>query len=435
MILKIFKTGLIVFCLATPMYAQQVLSLDDALQIGLQNNYSVQIARNDAAISSNNVTLGNAGFLPTVGMSGSLIQSINNSDQVYFSGDEVQKTGAKNTTASANAGLNWTLFDGLSMFITQDQLKTLEVNGYLQAKQQVENTMSLIMVAYYTILRDQYLLNALNEQLTISSFRKEITEVRFSVGSASKIEVLKATVDFNGDETSMLQQQAQLQKSKVQLNELLSRDVSSDFSVDTTIQQQSTLTYDKLREDLLMGNLDLKLSDQYVKLADLNVKQTNSLRYPSLTFSTGYDVLRSKSESGFLLSNNNSSFYYGLTAGFNIFDGFNISRQHQNDKISLTTTQLQKEQTMLSLQSQLKQMYLDYENNLKLLGLEEQNLKYAQENLNIASESYRIGQLSDLELREIQKNLIDAKFRLADALYTSKMQETDLMRITGNLVK
>jgi outer membrane protein TolC len=136
-----------------------------------------------------------------------------------------------------------------------------------------------------------------------------------------------------------------------------------------------------------------------------------------------------------LLSNNNSSFYYGLTAGFNIFDGFNISRQHQNDKISLTTTQLQKEQTMLSLQSQLKQMYLDYENNLKLLGLEEQNLKYAQENLNIASESYRIGQLSDLELREIQKNLIDAKFRLADALYTSKMQETDLMRITGNLVK
>jgi outer membrane protein TolC len=309
------------------------------------------------------------------------------------------------------------------------------VNGFFQGKQQIEHTMSLIMVAYYTILRDQYLLNALNEQLTISSFRKEITEVRFSVGSASKIEVLKATVDFNGDETSMLQQQAQLQKSKVQLNELLSRDVSSDFSVDTTIQQQPTLTYDKLREDLLMGNLDLKLSDQYVKLADLNVKQTNSLRYPSLTFSTGYDVLRSKSESGFLLSNNNSSFYYGLTAGFNIFDGFNISRQHQNDKISLTTTQLQKEQTMLSLQSQLKQMYLDYENNLKLLGLEEQNLKYAQENLNIASESYRIGQLSDLELREIQKNLIDAKFRLADALYTSKMQETDLMRITGNLVK
>ncbi|MEO6167917.1 MAG: TolC family protein, partial [Chitinophagales bacterium] len=116
-------------------------------------------------------------------------------------------------------------------------------------------------------------------------------------------------------------------------------------------------------------------------------------------------------------------------------DVFNVNRQHQNDKINLATSQLEVEQTQLLFESELKRIYLDYQNNLRLVDLERSNLKYAEENLAIAQESYQIGRLSDLELREIQKNLVDAKVRLAEATFRAKIQETDLMRITGNLLK
>ncbi|HUM46822.1 MAG TPA: TolC family protein [Chitinophagales bacterium] len=415
--------------------AQDLLTLEQALQTGLQNNYNVRIAKNDASIATNNVTPGNAGFLPSVDAYADITQSINNSNQQYLSGQEVEKTGAKNTTGAAGVGLTWTLFDGFSMFVSHDQLKLSEENGQALLKQQIENTMSLIIAAYYDVLLEQYLLSALNEQREISLFRKELLDTRLSVGSASKIELLKATVDLNADQTAVIQQEAEVQKIKVRLNQLLARDVNIDFSVDTTVQWNATLVYDQLRQDLLAHNSDLLISNQYLRLAALNMKQTTAKRYPEIGVITGYDFLQSSSESGFVSSNRTNGFYYGLTASINIFDGFNVNRQHQNDKINLATSQLEVEQTQLSLESELKRIYLDYQNNLRLVDLEKSNLKYAEENLTIAQESYQIGRLSDLELREIQKNLVDAKVRLAEATFRAKIQETDLMRITGNLLK
>ncbi|MEP7127857.1 MAG: TolC family protein [Chitinophagales bacterium] len=421
--------------LAIASNAQDVLTLDAAIQTGIQNNYSIRIAKNDAGIASNNVTVGNAGFLPSVDAYATLSQAINNSNQKYLSGDEVQKTGAKNTVGTAGIGLTWTLFDGLSMFVSHDQLKLLEENGNALLKQQIENTMSLIMAAYYDVLLEQSLLSALNEQKDISLFRKELLDARLSVGSASRIEVLKATVDLNGDQTAAIQQQAEVQKIKVRLNQLLARDVNTEFAVDTAVNWNTTLTYDQLRQDLLAHNSELLISNQYLQLAALNMKQTTAKRYPIIGVNTGYDFLQSSSESGFVSANKTTGFYYGLSASINIFDGFNVNRQHQNDKIRVASGQLEVEQTQLAIETELKRIFLDYQNNLQLVDLEKSNLTYANENLAIAQESYTIGRLSDLELREIQKNLVDAKVRLADAQFKAKLQETDLLRITGNLVK
>ena len=415
--------------------AQELLTLDSAIQMGIQNNYSVRIAKNDAAIATNNVTPGNAGFLPSIDAYGTLTQGINNSNQKYLSGQEVEKTGAKNTVGTAGIGLTWILFDGLSMFVSHDQLQVLEENGQALLKQQIENTIALIMAAYYDVLLEQSLLSALNEQKDISLFRKELLDTRLAVGSASKIEVLKAMVDLNADQTAVIQQEAEVQKIKVRLNQLLGRDVNTEFTVDTTVSRNTLFAYDQLHHDLLEHNSALLISSQYVALASLNRKQTAAQHYPVIGINTGYDFLRSTSESGFVSSNRTNGLYYGLTASINIFDGFNINRQHQNDKINIATSQLELEQTQLSLESELKRIYLDYQNNLRLIDLEQSNLQYAEENLSIAQDSYQVGRLSDLELREIQKNLVDAKVRLAEAQFKSKLQETDLLRITGNLVK
>lgn len=430
-----FLFSVLLFAFVQPVQGQELLTLDAALQTGLQNNYNILIAKNDAGIAARNVTAGNAGFLPVVDAYATLTQSINNSNQTYLSGQEVQKSGAKNTVGTAGIGLNWTIFDGLNMFVTRDQLKVLAENGEAQLKQQVENTLSLIMAAYYDVLLEQSLLSALNEQKDISTFRKELLETRLSVGNASKIEVLKATVDLNADQTAVIQQEAEVEKIKVRLNQLLARDVNTPFNVDTLVDWGTLLTYDQLRRDLLAHNSELLISNQNLELVTLNSKSTNAKRYPVIGVNTGYDFLRSSSESGFVSSNQTNGLYYGLTASLNIFNGFNVNRQHQIDKINMASGQLQLEQTELALESELKRIYLDYQNNLQLIELEKSNLQYAQENVAIARESYRIGRLSDLELREIQKNLVDAKVRLADAQFNAKLQETDLLRITGNLVK
>lgn len=421
--------------LASTVCAQEILTLQQALQAGLENNYNVRIARNDASIASNNVTPGNAGFLPVLDAYGDITQSINDTRQEYLSGQEVERSGAKNTVGTAGLVLNWTLFDGLGMFITRDQLKVIESNGQAVLKQEMENIIFLIMAAYYDVLREQSLQLALNEQRDISIFRKDLLETRYSVGSASKIEVLKATVDLNADQTAVIQQEAEVQKIKVRLNQLLARDVNTDFSVDTAVQHDMAFTYEQLRQDLLQHNSSLLIANQYKELAELNLKQTTARRLPVIGLSTGYDFLQSASESGFVSSNSTHGLYYGLSASINLFDGFNLNRQHQNDKINIASRQLEMEQTQLAMESELKRIFLDYQNDLQLIDLERSNLKFAEENLVIGQESYKVGRLSDLELREIQQNLSDAKVRLAEAVFRAKLEEADLMRITGNLIK
>ena len=66
-------------------FAQDTLSFSECINIGLEGNYDLQIVRNNEAMAENNLTLGNAGFLPTLDAGGRILKRIVNSEQVFFS--------------------------------------------------------------------------------------------------------------------------------------------------------------------------------------------------------------------------------------------------------------------------------------------------------------------------------------------------------------
>ena len=66
---KIFFFYILLYCLSLTnvVNAQPILTLEEAVRIALENNYDIRIAANSLTIDRNNVTYGNAGFLPSVG--------------------------------------------------------------------------------------------------------------------------------------------------------------------------------------------------------------------------------------------------------------------------------------------------------------------------------------------------------------------------------
>ena len=64
--------------IAIPVQGQDTLSVSDAVQIALENNFSIRIAKNNAEIANNNNTIGNAGFLPNVNANGSFTRRVQN---------------------------------------------------------------------------------------------------------------------------------------------------------------------------------------------------------------------------------------------------------------------------------------------------------------------------------------------------------------------
>jgi len=416
-------------------FCQEVMSIDDAIRIGLENNYGILLARNELQIATNNVTWGNAGILPSINIHATYDKAITAADVKVISGTELQENKAQTDLTIAGVNLKWTLFDGLNMFVRFDKLKKMQDMGEMEFRKAVENTMANIIITYFDIVQQQMVKRVLEEQVAISKERVNIADTRKSVGTGSELDLLQAQVDLNGDASSLFSQSASLTNARTDLNELLSRDASIAFRVIDTVVLAPQLLLDTLRQYTLQHNKDLLLLSMQKDAALLDMKAFKAERLPVINFNSGYGFLRNETQASFIQYNNQLGPHFGISAEFNLFDGFNQHRKVQNAQITLMNSELRVRQTWNQLEAYLIRLYNDYQNDLQLIGFENENLKLAIKNMDIAKESYSIGAISPIQLREVQKNLISANNRLIYALYRAKVKETELLLISGQLLK
>jgi len=225
------KIILFLFFTTSISFPQELLTPEEAIKIALQNNYSISIARNESEIAANNSDIGNAGFLPNLEATGSYSKSINNTKQEFFSGEQIERDGAKSSTLTAGISLNWTIFDGLRMFASLDRLKALNKTGELNFKFEVENNITDITTTYYNIVRLKEVLEVIQTNILISEERVKIAEDKLEVGSGSRFDLRQAQVNLNEDKSSFLREQLNLSQAKILLNSLLGIETNNNFNV------------------------------------------------------------------------------------------------------------------------------------------------------------------------------------------------------------
>jgi outer membrane protein TolC len=212
-------------------------------------------------------------------------------------------------------------------------------------------------------------------------------------------------------------------------------DMGSEFFVkDTSIVLNMNLLYEKLLEETLIYNTDLNIASKNKTVSKYDYKIIVSRSYPYLNLSTGYNYNLNTYSSGSSKNQVTNGVNYGLTLGFNIFDGFNQRRSIKNSSIDVKNKELKYLEIEQGIRADLIKLYYAYSNNLKLVTLEEQNLATATENLDIALERYRLGSLSGIDLREVQKSLLDAKESLLSIQFQTKLAEISLQLISGKIM-
>jgi len=213
MIKKINLFILLLSIFSFALKAQEKLTLQDAITIAMQNNYDIKISQNEVKIAKNNANIGNAGMLPNLTATYSNGGSVQNTRQTPATGPDRVITGAKSTNNDLGADLNWTVFDGFSMFANYDRLKELQKQGELNARLAILTTIADVISAYYDVVRQQKLVVAADSAIDISVFREKIAKTKLQLGRGSKLDVLTAQVDYNTDTSSYLQQKNNLCKS------------------------------------------------------------------------------------------------------------------------------------------------------------------------------------------------------------------------------
>lgn len=424
---------LIFFCVATA-NAQEVLTLESAVKIALENNYEIKIATNNLTIQKTNVAIGNAGMLPTVTANVVDNNSIQNSSQIRQDGTKTELDNAKNNSLNYGVGLNWTVFDGLRMFARMDQLKELQKLGEAQLKLTVITRISDVNAAYYDLVQQQQQLAALDTTIVISNQRLTLAQNRFTIGKASKLEVLNAQVDLNTDQVALLRQKELYANSKILLNQLLARDVATDFQVIDVLKVDSLLSLPELKALAEKQNPQLEAQIINKRVAELELKQIKAARYPTVRVNTAYNFSESQSSLGFLAQSQSRGLNYGFNASLNLFDGFAQNRNEKIAKIQIENSKLNIDQQNLAVNSQLATSYQTYLTNLELIALEEKNELIAKQNLNITLDKFRIGTITTLEFRTAQLNYVNAKVRYSNAQFQGKLSEIALRELAGNLI-
>lgn len=425
--MKILTTLLIVL-ITLNVFGQESLSLSDAIEQGLENNYDLQIVRKTEEVTSVNNHWGSTGALPSINFNLSGRENFNIND-----GDNY-----RTQTISPDISLNWVVFDGFSAKITKTKLDEMELQSQGNTVVIVESTIQDIIVAYNACLLQKALLNVYEELSDLSEDRYKRTEDSKNMGASTTYEMLQAKTSWLEDQSNYLQQKVDYENTIRNLNYLLA--VEDDASWNLTSELETEMPeylLDDLNIRLLSNNQTLK--NQYLNQS-LLAKETalaKSNYYPTLSFNSGVGntwMGNHYSGSTPTYSNNSADAYVGLNLSFNIFNGGNIRRSVQIAQINEESEQVQTKQMKHSLSNQLLQLYSNYNVQKAVLELANEQESTAKLNLDLSADKLKSGAINSFNYRDVQVVYMNAAIAKLRASYNLIQSNTDLLRIIGGII-
>lgn len=431
--MKLISTHLIyiLLFLAGNLSAQELLSLDEAISLGLENNFSVRIARNSERIAGNNNTKGNAGMLPIFRTTSNVSYTSNNTIQKFFSGDERSGTGAGNTSIRLGAELTWTAFDGFRMFAAKDRLDLAEQRSFMFTRRSMHDLVSQIQTAYMRLIRIRQQMEIVEQSIELNQALKTLAEQKLKLGATTELELLQTTNLLNADSSALLNLKDQLTQSKTGLNRLIGIDPGTEFDVPLQLPEEILPAQDQLMELAIQQNFDLKLLDYDEQIALAQIKEARSALFPTVNLNAGFNYAYSKSEVGFLLSNRSFGPTVGISVTYNIFPGRNIKNDIANIEILKENLGISREQTTLDMNATIVQLYQQYEALVELQALETRNVETAERSTALAQQLYQAGKATNFEVREAILAEIRVKDRLSDIYFRKKLAEISLKATAG----
>ena len=412
-------------------------TLPELIATGLQNNYKLKIVRNEEARRANNATRANAGYLPQVSLSAGYDGGYGNvKTRQRATGVTTRQGAGLDHGLQAGIDVDWTVFDGFNIQATYARLQEMKRQGATRTRMEIEDYVATLTGEYYNLIQQQIRTRNLRHAVRLSRERLRIVLERYTIGSASRLDLQQAQVDFNADSAQSLKQNEALATSRIRLYELMAVDSLGIIPVvrDTSILVDTRLNHDTLLASTLQLNAQLLDSRHDIRLAQHDYRAVMSRDYPYVKLYAGYSGGLSTYGKGTADRRTTWGADFGVKVGYTLFDG-NRRRERRNAQLDIDNAELARLQLEQTLRSDLADLWQAYTNNLRLLSLERENLITARENHYIAHERYMLGDLSGIEMREAQQSLLDAEERILVAEYNTKLCEISLNQISGGIMK
>lgn len=435
----------IVFIISGNTFSQETLSKEEAITQMLNNNFGIKLANNQIEVADNNQSILNSGYLPTVAAEAGANYEDADDTRSFPGGlldngqprPDVVIEGAETQRYNASLNVNYLLFDGLGRYYNYKQLKEQYNLSELQTRETIENTILQLFTVYYDVARLTENLDVLKQALDISKNRVTRAQYQFEYGQDTKLAVLQAEVDVVTDSINLLNARQQLSNSKRDLNVVLNREMETNFKVDTLVVFQNRLGLETFVGMADENNVTLLQAEKQIQISEYDIRITRSLLLPSigLTGSYGWNRINSPASAFFPGSISlGKSLILGANLSWNLFDGGRNITSLKNSKIFKDSDEIRRDQFKLQVQRDIANARGNYDNLLTIFDIREKNVETNKNNLARSQERLNLGQITSIEFRQAQINLINAETSKSLAKYDAKLAELQLLQLTGQLL-
>lgn len=412
-----------------------VLTVEDVIKLTVENNFDIQLARNNERIAKNSNNAATAGMLPQVSLNASPSVSNNDIKQKFSNGTEIERNNVGSSNVQASVGATWFFFDGLKMFATKKRLGLVEEVSVVQVRQTIENKLLEAFSSYYRMISIRQLMRSLEVALELAGEQKELAEVRLKTGVGSNVEALQTQIDYNNIQVQILQQQNLLNEERANLNTLFKRPPETDFAVPDTILIQTKPDYTTAIKEVDEKNNSVLVGMKNVEISEAVLREFRGDRLPRVGLFGTYGLNRNQSEAGFALLNQNLGYNVGVTATWTLLNNLATHTAIRNQLVQVSSDKFRLEAIRMQEKAILYKAFFNFTNNLNIIEIEKQSMQLAGENVKIAAERMRLGLSTYIEYRTVQKSYEETIYRMSQASYNTKVSELQYLKANGTLLR
>ncbi len=426
----------------------KTLTTAEAVTLTLSNNLAIRISEGTTEIAKNSTSKLNAGYLPTLSGNASATYQNQSSETTFESSTDTNGNtitrpptiidNAESQLYSAGLNLDYTLFDGLGRKFNYKTLKENHQLSEIQTKQVIDLSVFDVLSIYYEAARLSENIAFSKSSLEISKKRLERAKYQFKYGQTNKLSTLNAEVDIANDSITIIQLEQQQKTTIRDLRVLLNEQKTSFSKLDTTIVFISKVDLKDIVSKYKKQNLTLLAGSKEIEINDLQLKTLRATFFPRLNLIGSYGWNRNNNPAGAFFGGNTAirnTWRAGIGLSWNIFNSGSRITNFKNAKIAIENSNLIQQNRINDVNRLIDNAWFLYNSAEEILKLQQKNIAATQNNFKRSKESFKLGQLSSIEYRQAQLNLLQAKFSSSSAKYQLKLAEIRLLQLSGSLLK
>jgi len=400
----------------------EVYSLEKCVDIALQHNASIVTAKNSYEASRFSVYNSYGRLLPSI--------SISTSQTEYW-----EPRYGKSQGASGGISIRETL-GGFGLANYHDirasrAQKQSRYYSYINTKQAV---VLAVKEAYFNLIKADMLVEVANDALKRGEEQLKVAQSRYDLGSAALSDVLKAKVLRSNARLDLITAQNNYNLAKANLNSVMGIDIAREFEVAHDLPSETfDITYDEALNQALNHNASYKKSsyDLAAAKSELGAARTNFL--PDFSFSVNYGTAADKYfdlfKNDYMASNATRS--VGFSVSYNIFNNLGDLTSLVAAKKNLNSAKSVYENARNDVVLEVKQAYLDVQQNKEKLTVNDESVAAAQEDLNIVREKYNLGAATIIEVLDAEVSFKTAQTNKVQALFDYNLAISRLEKAMG----